>query len=170
MRMAQDASAGSPTRNDRAWLTVASYASSRAVSDPAWFALCIFAHEQRLANVAVVDALVKRARIIVEQGPLETDPYRDPEAFFRGVRRFIDGDSARAALDAFQLAMNVVFTADRQSPEWAEARLRFIRARRLRELGQALKAVADRGVVIPPDLAPWLVWAEVREIDGRVVK
>jgi len=132
-------------------------------------ALCIFAHEKRTVDVAVVDALMKRARLIVEQGPADTDSFRDPEQFFNGVRQFINGESSPAALESFRLAMNVVFTADRQSSEWGQARLQFIRARRLRELGQALRSVADRGVVVPLDLAEWLVWAEVREIDGRVV-
>ena len=168
MRLAEIASASS-TWKDRAWLSVASCANSRAISHPEWFGLAIFAHEQRLADVAVVDALVKRARLIAEQGALEDDSYRDPKHFFAGVRRFIGGDSSQGALEAFQAAMNVVFTAARESSEWAEARLRFIRSRRLRELGKALQAVADRGVAIPPDLAEWLVWAAVRELDGRVV-
>jgi hypothetical protein len=170
MRLAEGASvSGSVGWNNQAWLTVASCANSRASSDPAWFALCIFAHEKRTAAVAVVDALVKRARIIVEQGPSQTHPYRDPEHFFAGLRAFVGNESPLAAVDTFQLAMNVVFTADRQSPEWAEARLQFIRARRLQQLGQALRSVADRGVVVPPDLADLLVWADVSEIDGRVV-
>jgi hypothetical protein len=170
MRLAESASvSGSAAWNNQAWLTVASCANSRASSDPARFALCIFAHEQRTADVAVVDALVKRARIIVEQGPSQTDPFRDPEHFFNGLRAFVGNESPLAAVETFQLAMNVVFTADRQSPEWAEARLQFIRARRLRQLGQALRSVADRGVVVPPELADLLVWAEVSEIDGRVV-
>jgi hypothetical protein len=169
MRLAEAASvAGSSAFTDAAWLRVASYANSRAMSDPAWFVLCIFAHDERKAEVAVVDALVKRARAIVAQGPAD-DAYRDPERFFSGVRAFIAGDSSAAALEAFQGAMNVVFRADRRSPEWAKARLCFIRSRRLRELGRALRAVADRGVVVPPELAEWLVWADVNEIDGRVV-
>jgi hypothetical protein len=170
LRLAEIASvSASPAWNDQAWLTVASCANSRAISDPAWFALSIFAHENRTADVAVVDALVKRARIMVEQGPAEADPYRDPERFFTGIRAFIGGESSPAALEAFQLAMTAVFTAGRQSPEWADARLHFISARRLRELGQALRSVADVGVVVPRDLAEWLVWADVSEIDGRVV-
>jgi hypothetical protein len=119
MRMADTAGAsGSPIWSDQAWLTVASCANSRAISDPAWLALCIFAHEKRTVDVAVVDALVKRARLIVEQGPTDTDSVRDPEHFFNGVRRFINGESSPAALESFRLAMNVVFTADRQSSEW----------------------------------------------------
>ena len=106
---------------------------------------------------------------MVEQGPSETDPYRDPERFFIGIRAFVGGESSLAAVETFQLAMNVVFTADRRSPEWAAARLQFIRARRLRQLGQALRSVADRGVVVPRDLADLLVWADVSEIDGRAV-
>jgi hypothetical protein len=169
MRLAEGAGAGASSGwTDAAWLTVASYASSRAASEPAWFALCIFAHDKRKAEVAIVDALVKRARAIVEQGPAD-EPYRDPERFFSGVRGFVAGDSSAAALETFQLAMNVVFTADRHSPEWAKARLQFIRSRRLRELGKALRAVADRGVVVPGDLTEWLVWADVNEIAGRVV-
>jgi hypothetical protein len=170
MLLAETARASSsPTWNDQAWLTIATCANGRAISDPAWFALCIFAHEQRSADVAVVDALVKRARIIVEQGPTDGDLYRDPDRFFAGIRGFIGSDSSPAALEAFQVAMNVVFTAARRSSEWAAARVKFIRSRRLREIGQALRAVADRGVVVPPDLAEWLVWAAVRAVDGRVV-
>ena len=170
MQLAEIAVAsGPPMWSDQAWLTVASCANSRAISDPAWLALCILAHEKRTADVAVVDALVKRARLIVEQGPADTDSFRDPEHFFNGVRRFINGELSSAALKSFRLAMNVVFTADRQSTEWGQARRQFIRARRLRELGQALRSVADQGVAVPLDLAEWLVWAEVREIDGRVV-
>jgi hypothetical protein len=101
MRLARSASvSGSTGWNNQAWLTVASCANSRASSDPAWFALCIFAHEQRTADVAVVDALVKRARIIVEQGPSETDPYCDPERFFAGLRGFLGNESPLAAVDA----------------------------------------------------------------------
>lgn len=170
MRLAEVASAGAaPKWSDAAWLTVASCANSRAIADPAWFALCIFAHERRSAQVAVVDALVKRARSIVERGPADADPYRDPERFFSGVREFVAGESSAAALEVFQRAMSVVFTADRHSPEWAKARIQFIRSRRLRELGRALRSVADRGVAVPPDLAEWLVWADVNEVDGRVV-
>ena len=170
MRLAETAVAsGSPIWSDRAWLTVASCANSRAISDPAWLALCIFAHERRTVEVAVVDALVKRARLIAERGPADTDSFRDPEHFFNGVRRFINGESSPSALESFRFAVNVVFTADRQSPEWGHARLQFIRARRLRELGQALRSVSERGVSVPLDLAEWLAWAEVREVEGRIV-
>lgn len=154
---------------DQAWLTVAAGANSAAISDARWLAVCIFAHEKRSTDVAVVDALIKRARFLVVAGPDESDHFRNPAVLFDGVRRFIAGDSSRAALREFQRAMDLVFTADRSSTEWADARLRFIRGRRLRDIGRALRSVADRGIVVPTDLGEWLVSAEVREVDGKVV-
>ncbi len=154
---------------EQAWRTVAAAANSLAISDPRWLALCIFAHERRVADVAVIDALMKRARILVDCGSDESDRFRDPAIFFAGVRRFIGEDSSQASLQAFQQAMDVVFHADRKSTEWAEARVQFIRGRRLRDLGQGLRSVADAGTVVPAELEEWLVWAEVREADGKVL-
>jgi hypothetical protein len=85
------------------------------------------------------------------------------------VRRLLAGTSSDDALGAFQHAMDVVFTADQSSPEWSAARVQVVRCRRLREIGSALNSVADCGVPIPSDLAPWLQWARVREVDGRVL-
>lgn len=167
----QRASASTPSDvwTERAWLTVAAAANSSAISDARWLALCIFAHERRLADVAVIDALVKRARILVDCGPDEHDRFRDPAVFFDGARRFIGGDSSQASLDAFQRAMDLVFHADRKSTEWAAARIQFIRGRRLRDIGRSLRSVADAGIVVPTDLEEWLVWADVREVDGKVL-
>lgn len=163
------ASTHSSVWTDQAWLTVAAGANSAAASDLRWLALCIFAHERRSDDVAVVDALVKRARFLVVAGSDENDQFRDPAIFFDGVRRFIGGDSSQAALRAFQRAVDLVFNADRDSTEWAEARLQFIRGRRLRDIGRALRSVADEAIVVPTDLTEWLAWADVREIDGKVV-
>lgn len=154
---------------DQAWLTVAAAANSAAISDPKWLAVCIFAHEKRSADVAVIDALMKRARLLAVSGPDEHDPFRDPAIFFEGVRRFIAGDASQAALRTFQHAIDLVFNADRQSTEWAHARLQFIRGRRLRDIGRALRTVADREISVPMDLAEWLSWADVREVDGQIV-
>src|SRR6478609_689320 len=87
---------------EQAWLTVAAGANSAAISDSRWLAVCIFAHEKRSADVAVVDALMKRARFLVDCGPDENDQFRDPAVLFEGARRFIGGDSSQAALRAFQ--------------------------------------------------------------------
>jgi hypothetical protein len=163
------AAKASPLWNDAGWLTVAAAANSAAITDPTWLALCIFAHEQRSADVAVIDALAKRARFITEAGPAPQDPFRDPAVFFEGVRRYVGNDSAPAAVQAFQAAMDVVFTAERESPEWSAARLQFMRGRRLRDLGGMLRCVAEAGVPIPDDLAPWLAWATLQELDGKVV-
>ena len=161
------AAAGPEVFDDAAWLTIAAGANSAAIADPRWLALCIFAHEQR--SSATVDALVKRAHLIVMCGPAVDDPFCDPQAFFDGVHRFLDGASSEQALEMFQSAMDVVFTAVQTSPEWSIARDRFLRSRRFREIGQALRAVADSGVVVPNDLIPWLEWANVREVDGRIL-
>jgi hypothetical protein len=163
------ASAPSAIWTEQAWLTVAAAANSAAISDSRWLALCIFAHEQRSAGVAVLDALLKRARFLVVCGPDERDRFRDPTIFFDGVRRFIGADSPPAALRTFQRAMDRVFSTDRDSPEWAAARVEFIRGRRLRDIGGALRFVADAGLAVPADLAEWLTWAEVREVDGKVL-
>lgn len=154
---------------EKAWLTVAAAANSAAIRDSRWLALCIFAHERRLADVAVIDAFMKRAQLLVAYGADEHDRFRDPAVLFDGVRRFIGGDSSQASLESFQRAMDVVFHADRKSTEWADARIQFIRGRRLRDVGRALRSVADAGIVIPADLAEWLVWAEVREVGGKVL-
>jgi hypothetical protein len=169
LQLASIVSTPSAVWTDEAWLTVAACANSAAISDSSWLAVCILAHEKRSADVAVIDALLTRARFLVVSGPDERDRFRDPATFFEGLRRFIDGDVAQAALQAFQRAMSLVFTADRGSTDWADARLQFIRGRRLRDIGRALRAVADRGIAIPTDLAEWLAWADVREVDGRVV-
>lgn len=132
-------------------------------------ALCIFAHERRSAAVAAIDALTKRACFIATSGAAEHDPFRNPHTFFAGVRRFIGVESSQAALETFQGAMNVVFSADRKSPEWSRARDQFIRSRRLRDIGKALRSVAERGEVIPDDLVEWLTWATLREVNGKVV-
>lgn len=163
------ASAPSAIWTEQAWLTVAAAANSAAISDSRWLALCIFAHEKRAAGVAVLDALSKRARFLVVCGPVERDRFRDPAIFFEGVRRFIAGDSAPAALRTFQLATDRVFSADRDSTEWFDARLQFMRGRRLRDIGRALRSVADAGLAVPADLAEWLTWADVREVDGKVL-
>lgn len=154
---------------EKGWLTVAAAANSAAIRDSRWLALCIFAHERRSADVAVIDALMKRARILVDCGADQHDRFRDPAVFFDGVRRFIGGDSSQASLETFQRAMDVVFHADRKSTEWADARFQFIRGRRLRDIGRSLRSVADAGIVVPTDLQEWLVWAEVREVDGKVL-
>ena len=170
LRLAQvAASTPSAIWTDQAWLTVATGANSAAISDSPWLALCIFAHERRAAEVAVVDALLKRARFLVVCGPDNNDPFRDPEVFFAGVRCFIGSDSSKAALQTFQRAMGLVFSADRASGEWADARLQFIRGRRLRDIGRALRSVSDQAIIVPTDLTDWLTWADVREVDGRVL-
>lgn len=163
------AATSSAVWTERAWLTVAAAANSSAIADSRWLALCIFAHEQRSAGVAAIDALTKRARILVDCGSDERDRFRDPAVLFDGVRRFIGGDSSQASLETFQRAMDVVFHADRKSTEWADARIQFIRGRRLRDLGRALRSVADAGIAVPSDLNEWLVWAEIREVDGKVL-
>jgi hypothetical protein len=163
------ASAPSAVWTEQAWLMVAAGANSAAISDSRWLALCIFAHEKRSASVAVVDALLKRARFLVVCGPDEQDQFRDPAIFFDGLRRFIGGESSQAARQTFQRAMTLVFGADRNSTEWSDARLQFIRGRRLRDLGRALRSVADQGIVVPTDLAEWLSWADIREVDGKVL-
>lgn len=163
------ASVPSAVWTDQAWLTVAAAANSAAISDSRWLALCIFAHERRSAGVAVIGALAKRARFLVVAGPDENDLFRNPAIFFDRVRRFIGRDSSRAALQTFQRAVGLVFSADSNSTEWADARLQFLRDRRLRDVGRALRSVADQGIAMPTDLAEWLLWADVREIDGKVV-
>jgi hypothetical protein len=163
------ASAPSAAWTEQAWLTVAARANSAAISDSRWLAVCIFAHERRSAVVSAVDALLKRARFLVVSGADERDEFRDPATFFEGVRRFIGADSSQGALLTFQRAMHLVFTADRKSKEWSDARLQFIRGRRLRDIGRALRSVADLGIVVPADLAEWLTWATVREADGKVL-
>jgi hypothetical protein len=145
---------------EQAWLTVAAAANSAAITDSRWLALCVFAHERRLAGVAVIDALMKRAQLLVEYGAAEHDRFRDPA---------VCGDSSQASLETFQRAMDVVFHTDRKSTEWADARIQFIRGRRLRDIGRSLRSVADAGIVVPTDLQEWLVWAEVREVDGKVL-
>lgn len=164
-----NAATASDVWTEQAWLTVAAAANSAAIRDSRWLALCIFAHERRLADVAVIDALMKRAQLLVAYGADQHDRFRDPTVFFDGVRRFIAGASSQAGLEAFQRAMDVVFHADRKSTEWADARIQFIRGRRLRDLGRSLRLVADAGIVVPTDLQEWLVWAEVREVDGKVL-
>lgn len=161
------ASTPSAIWNDQAWLTVAAGANSAAISDSRWLALCIFAHEKRTAEVAIVDALLKRARFLVVCGPDENDPFRDPGVFFAVVRRFIGGDSSHAALRTFQHAMDLVFSAERDSTEWVDARLQFMRGRRLRDIGRALRAVSERAIVVPTDLAEWCTWADIREVVAR---
>ncbi|HEX2875046.1 MAG TPA: hypothetical protein VHP33_27535 [Polyangiaceae bacterium] len=163
------AATASAVWTEKAWLTVAAAANSAAIRDSRWLALCIFAHERRLADVAVIDALMKRAQLLALYGADEHDRFRAPTVFFDGVRRFIGGDSSQTSLETFQRAMDVVFHADRKSTEWADARIQFIRGRRLRDIGRALRSVAEAGIVIPTDLAEWLVWAEVREVDGKVL-
>lgn len=169
LQLASMAPTPSAVWTDQAWLTVAAGANSAAISDSSWLAVCIFAHERRSADVAVVDALLKRARFLVVSGPDEHDRFRDPAVFFEGVRRFFGRDQSQAALQTFQRAINLVFSADRKSTEWADARIQFIRGRRLRDIGRALRSVAHRGVVVPADLVDWLTWADVREVDGQVL-
>lgn len=85
------------------------------------------------------------------------------------MRGFIGSDSSETALRTFQRAMDLVFSAERDSTEWADARLHFIRGRHLRDIGRALRSVSDHAILVPADLTEWLTWADVREVDGRVL-
>jgi hypothetical protein len=162
------AAASAGILDDAAWLTIADGAESAAIEDPCWLALSILAHEQR--SGAMVNALVKRVRLIVRCGADAVDPFRNSEEFFDGVRRYLEGDSSERGLRMYQRSLDAILAAERTSPEWIAARDCFLRSRHLREIGIALRDVADAGLGIPNDLISWLEWANVREEDGKIVQ
>jgi hypothetical protein len=155
--------------SDPQWLSLATGALSAALSDASWLPLCIFAHEQRADEAGFLDGLDNRVNLIAKLGDDSGDPFRDPRAVFDRVRALIASQSAAAALEMYQAAVSAVFTSARDSEEWLAARDGFLRGRRLRRAGHALRRLSESGIALPDDLLPWVGWATYREEDGKVV-